>query len=166
VVVRVEPATVEWLEALVAGDAVFAHRFAVPVVPGWAGFPEAVPVPLAAARAGEPAMWGSHLLFGEDGALVGFGGWKGAPRNRVAELGYAVAPERQGQGIATGAVRELFERGRAAGLRAVVAHTLPEASASTAVLRRCGFACVGEVDDDGDQGVVWRWELLLAGPEV
>ena len=78
----------------------------------------------------------------------------------AAELGYAVAPARQGRGIASAVVRELVRRARAASVAVVVAHTLPAESASTAVLRRCGFTRTGEVTDD-DEGTVWRWELPL-----
>jgi [ribosomal protein S5]-alanine N-acetyltransferase len=90
---------------------------------------------------------------------VGFGGWKGPPDDGVAELGYAVAPARQGRGLATAVVRTLVDRARAAGLRAVIAHTLPEDNPSTSVLRRCGFVLAGEVIEDGE--AVWRWELPL-----
>ncbi|HWM19917.1 MAG TPA: GNAT family N-acetyltransferase [Ilumatobacteraceae bacterium] len=158
--IRVEPATLAMLEALVEGDEVFEGRFGVAVEPEWAVFPEAVPRALDAVRAGAEIEWGTHLLFDDQGVLVGIGGWKGEPVDGVAELGYAVAPRRQGQGIASAAVRVLVDRGRAAGLRRVVAHTLPEESASTSVLRRCGFVNVGEVGEQ-DGGAVWRWELPL-----
>jgi len=163
--VRMEAATATWMEALAEGDDVFTERFGVPVVPGWAPFPEAITMGLTAARAGAPAAWGVHLFFDEDGALVGNGGWKGEPRDGVAELGYAVAPERQRRGIATAAVRELIARARAVGVRLVIAHTVPESSASTTVLDRCGFVQVGELVDP-DDGLVWRWELSLADPDA
>lgn len=144
--------TVPWMEALVEGDDVFTARFGIPVVAGWAGFPEALPHALEGARAGGSPAWGSHLFFDDDGALVGFGGWKGEPVDGAAELGYAVVPE-------------LLARGRAAGLRLAVAHTLPDTSTSTAVLRRCGLTHVGDADD-ANQGVVWRWELPLDSTEA
>jgi hypothetical protein len=37
-VIRVEPATLAWLEALADGDDVFTARFDLPVVAGWAPF--------------------------------------------------------------------------------------------------------------------------------
>jgi len=160
---RVEPPTLPWLEALAEGDDVFTARFDVPVEPGWAPFPEAISHALEAARAGAPPTWGAHLFFDDDGALVGNGGWKGQPVEGVAELGYAVAPTRQGRGIATTAVRQLVDQARAAGVQLVRAHTLPEMSASTSVLRHCGFTRIGEVVDP-DDGLVWRWELPLAAP--
>lgn len=148
------------MEALADSDALFEQRFGIKVVPGWVGFPEALPYALQEAREGTLDRWGSHLFFDDDGALVGFGGWKGQPSDGVAELGYAVAPERQGRGIASAVVRQLVGRARTAGLRMVCAHTLPEPSASTTVLERCGFTFVGAVTDPDDE-TVWRWELAL-----
>ena len=158
--VRVEPVRREWAEALAEGDAVFAQRFGIPVEAGWSGFPEALPILLQAAASGGPGEWGPQLFLDDDGALVGNGGWKGLPEQGAAELGYAVAPARQRRGIATAVVRELVERGRRAGLRVVVAHTLAEENASTKVLTRCGFTRTAELDDP-DEGRVWRWELRL-----
>ena len=159
--VGVEPVQPAWVEALVEGDDVFEARFGRSVVSGWVGFPEALPHALEAARARPGDPWGPHVFFDDDGALVGFGGWKGEPENGVAELGYAVAPSRQGRGIATAVVQQLLARARAASVELVVAHTLPAESASTAVLRRCGFVRVGAAEDP-DEGVVWCWELPLA----
>ena len=48
--VTVVPARVDWLEALLEGDAVFAERFGITVVPDWVGFPDALPGTLEAAR--------------------------------------------------------------------------------------------------------------------
>jgi len=151
------------MEALAAGDDAFTSGFRITVVEGWAGFPEAIPAALEQARASDRDPWGFHLFFDNDGSLVGLGGWKGHPINGVVELGYSVAPARQGRGIATAAVHEFISRARTAGLASIVAHTLPESSASTSVLKRCGFRHMGEVaDPDGQvEGVVWRWELPL-----
>jgi RimJ/RimL family protein N-acetyltransferase len=158
--VNVVPARVEWLEALVEGDDVFTDRFGTAVVEGWVGFPEALPVTLEAMRREPDNEWGTHLFFDElDGALVGIGGWKGRPQEGEVELGYAVAPARQGRGIATAVVQELVGRAQRAGVAVVTAHTLPEPNASNAVLRKCGF---GRGPDVVEEGVtVWRWELPL-----
>jgi RimJ/RimL family protein N-acetyltransferase len=158
--IRIEPVKREWAEALSHGDAEFTRRFGVPVEADWAGFPDALPIIIAAAHEGGPGQWGPHLFFGEDGALIGNGGWKGPPVDGAAELGYAVAPARQGRGVATAVVRELTRRARVAGLQMVFAHTLAAESASTSVLARCGFARVAELIDP-DEGPVWRWELRL-----
>ena len=42
---------------------------------------------------------------------------------------------------------------------------LPEATASTRVLRKCGFVHIGEVVDPED-GPVWRWERSAAHIET
>ena len=159
VVVKVLPARLDWLHALAEGDEVFTARFGISVMPGWVGFPEALPAAIEEARRRPQDPWGTHLFFDDDGALVGFGGFKGAPGDGEVELGYAVAPGRQGRGIATAVVEELVRRARVAGVNVVSAHTLAEENASTAVLRKSGFARTGQLrDPDGD---VWRWERAL-----
>lgn len=163
--VRVEPLSSAWAEALTEGEAIFAERFGIPVVDGWAVFPESLPGVFSAASE-EGDRWGTHLFFDDDGALVGWGGWKGPPVEDVAELGYAVAPARRGRGIATHVVRQLISRARDTGVDVVVAHTLPEESPSSGVLKKCGFVRAGEVtvSDRGAEGEVWRWELDLSRP--
>jgi RimJ/RimL family protein N-acetyltransferase len=160
---RVEPIRLEWIEALIEGDEVFSERFGTAVVEGWAGFPEALPHALDAARRQDQDPWGSRLFFDDDGALVGFGGYKGPPVGGEVEIGYAVAPARQGRGLATTATRMMIEWARERGVNEFVAHTLAAPNASTAVLTRCGFTqTVTLADPDG--GVdedVWRWELAI-----
>ena len=96
--VRVEPVRREWAEALAEGDAVFAQRFGIPVEAGWSGFPEALPILLAAARSGMPAEWGPQLFFDDDGALVGNGGWKGRPVDGPPSWGMRWRPTGSGEG--------------------------------------------------------------------
>ena len=155
-VVSVLPARVDWLEALVEGDDVFTERFGIPAVADWVGFPDALPATLEAVRTSPGSPWGTQLFFDDDGALVGFGGFYGEPVAGEAELGYAVAPERQGRGIATAVVGELLERAWSAAVDVVLAHTMPEEGPSTAVLRKCGFTCTGA--HQSPEGEVWRWE--------
>ena len=158
--IRVEPITEAWADALAEGDDAFSARFDVVVEEGWEGFPEVVPFLVRAARSASPVQWGPHLVFDEDGALVGNGGWKGVPVNGVAELGYSVAPARRGRGIATALVFELLAGARAAGLVEAIAHTLPQQSPSTSVLAGCGFSKAEELVDP-DHGLVWRWRIRL-----
>ena len=145
---------------VVGGRRCVSQRFGIWVETDWQGFPEVVPFLVKATSSGATPEWGPHLVFAEDGALVGNAGWKGPPVEGVVELGYAVAPARQGRGIGTAVVRELVARARTAGVREVVAHTLAEVSPSTSVLARCGFTKVEELVDPED-GPVWSWKICL-----
>jgi RimJ/RimL family protein N-acetyltransferase len=160
---RVEALQLEWIEALINGDAAFTDRFGIAVIEGWAGFPEALPYALDAARRHNADPWGSHLFFDDDGALVGFGGFKGPPVGEEVEIGYAIAPARQGRGLATTATRILIDWARHRGVPRVVAHTLATSNASTAVLIHCGFTHTATLadPDGGVEDDVWRWELEL-----
>ena len=162
VVVQVLPAHLDWLEALAAGDDVFTARFCISVVDGWVGFPEALPLAVEGARERSEDEWGTHLFFDDvNGALVGFGGFKGEPRHGEVELGYAIAPSRRGRGIATAVVGVLVERARCGRDQHRDGAHARRRNASTAVLRKNGFVRAGDVDDPGE-GTVWRWELPMA----
>lgn len=159
--VRIEPVRLEWIEALSVGDHEFSRRFGIEVEPGWVGFPDALPNVLAAARTRDRDLWGSYLFFAPDGALVGWGGFKGAPEDGQVEIGYSIAPTRQGQGLATAAALATIDVARRHAVETVIAHTLAETNASTGVLERCGFEHMLTLPDPdgGVDGDVWRWEL-------
>ena len=160
VTISVVPARLDWLTALAESDGVFVERFGVPAEPGWIGFPDALSFAIEAASERDADPWGPHSIFDDDGTLVGFGGFKGPPSAGCVEIGYAVAPTRRGRGIATEATLRMLDRARDAGVEVVVAHTLAEVNASTAVLERCGFVHVDTTaDPDGDVAEdVYRWE--------
>ena len=117
-------------------------------------------VPLAAAD--DPWIRGFALVHRTTDVVIGTCGFKGPPDgDGIVEIAYGIAPDHQGHGYATEAAAALvayaFKSGQ---VRLVRAHTLPEASASTRVLAKCGFRRVGEVIDPED-GLVWRWEQGL-----
>jgi ribosomal-protein-alanine N-acetyltransferase len=142
----------------------FAERFGLTLVEGYLAFPEALAPTVRGLEGGIDPTWFTHLIIeGDD--VVGLGGFTGPPVDGVVEIGYSVAPSRQGRGIATAAVGLWLERATAGGVRRVVAHTLPEENASTTVLRRHGFVRDGEATDP-DEGTVWRWARDLASPTV
>jgi [ribosomal protein S5]-alanine N-acetyltransferase len=147
VVVAVVPARVDWLEALTQGDEVFTRRFGIAVEAGWVGFPEALPAALDAARRQPEDPWGTHLL-------------RRRRRARRLRRVQGLAPRRRGRGIATAVVEQLVSRAHQDDVRVVAAHTVAEENASTAVLRRCGFAGTGQLRESG--GDVWRWERVLS----
>jgi RimJ/RimL family protein N-acetyltransferase len=75
----------------------------------------------------------------------------------VVEIGYAIAPAFQRQGLATDAVAQMIHRAFAdPGVQAVDAHTLGETNASTRVLEKSGFEKIAEIMDP-DDGPVWQW---------
>jgi ribosomal-protein-alanine N-acetyltransferase len=146
------------MDAAMEGDDALAGALGCAVVPGWVLFTGA----LAATRdslAADPAgaEWGARLfLAGEPPELVGWGGYKGPPRDGVVELGYEIATGRWGQGLATGAARAMLAEAFAdRGVTAVIAHTLRERNASTRVLEKVGFRFDGESVENGQD--VWRF---------
>lgn len=152
------------MDAALRGDDQLAERLGHAVVPGWATFAEALRVTrdALAARPGE-TQWGPRLFVaGDPPELVGWGGFKGAPRDGVVELGYEVAESRQGRGLATAAARAMVDEAFAdSAVETVIAHTLPEPNASNRVLDKTGFRFDGEIRVD-DQ-LAWRYALTRSG---
>ena len=77
--------------------------------------------------------------------LVGTGGFTGPPDAAgTAEIGYSIAADWRGQGLATELVSGLVQQAAATGLvRRLVAHTPPENLASQHVLLHNGFTSTG-----------------------
>lgn len=104
--------------------------------------------------------FGQYLIVcGEE--VGGLCGYKHAPSDGEVEVGYGVAPSRQGRGLATQAIAELIQLARSdptvASLRA---ETTPTNAASIRVLERNGFAKVGErMDAEDGRLFLWRLEL-------
>jgi len=164
---RLVACTPAHLLALIERPEDFASLVGLPVADGLRGFyvsgdvsPEWL-VGLRAAAGGPADPWrhGFFIVEASTGIVIGSAGFKGPPDAAgMVEIAYGVVPARQGQGFATEAAGALMRY--AAGdprVRLLRAHTLPEANASTHVLRKCGFVHVGAVVDP-DDGLVWRWE--------
>ena len=148
------PPDIETLDAALAGDDVHGRA----VVAGWASFTGALER-TREALAIDPGMaeWGPRLFL-TDAELVGWGGFKGPPRDGCVEVGYEIAPSRQGHGLATAALRAMVDEALAdARVERVIAHTLPERNASNRVLEKVGFRFDGEAVERGT--VVWRFTL-------
>ncbi|MGE5801018.1 MAG: GNAT family N-acetyltransferase [Gemmatimonadota bacterium] len=125
--------------------------------------PQVSPRWLAALRSasGGPDPWhyGFFLAERSRAEIIGTAGFKGPPdADGMVEIAYGVVPSVEGRGYATEAAAALVRFAAAdERVRLIRAHTLPELNASSRVLRKCGFAHIGEVIDDED-GPVWRWE--------
>ena len=114
----------------------------------------------ALAATAQVPPWCGYIGWRE-GTPLGFGGFVGQPdQHGTAEIGYLTFPAHEGQGVASAVAAGLIAIAREQEIRAVIAHTLPEENASTAVLRHNGFARDGEAVDP-DEGTVWRWRLEL-----
>lgn len=113
-----------------------------------------------ASTAADPWMHGFAIVHRASGAVIGSCGYKGPPgADGIVEIAYGVDTDHRGRGYATEAARALLAHAFLSDrVRLVWAHTLPQASASTRVLEKCGFGRVGEVMDPED-GQVWRWEI-------
>ena len=112
-----------------------------------------------AATSPNPWIHGFVLRHRDTDIVIGRVGFKGPPTgDGVVEIAYGVDPNYQSKGYATEAAEALIAYALSREhVRVVRAHTRPEANASTRVLTKCGFRCVGEVMDPED-GRVWRWE--------
>jgi [ribosomal protein S5]-alanine N-acetyltransferase len=151
---------VQTMDAALAGDDALAEALGHAVVPGWAPFREALgPTRDALAERPGGSDWGTRFFVtGDPPEVVGWGGFKGPPRDGVVELGYAIAESRRGRGLATDATRAMVEEAFAdERVSVVIAHTLPETNASNRVLEKVGFRYDGDTREDREP--VWRFSL-------
>jgi RimJ/RimL family protein N-acetyltransferase len=113
---------------------------------------------LATLSEADPWVHGFAMVRPDGGAVVGYCGFKGPPRDGVVEIAYGVNPDQEGKGYATEATALLvaFALGFPE-VDVVRAHTLPDSIASQRVLGKCGFGRVADAIDP-DDGLVWRFE--------
>jgi RimJ/RimL family protein N-acetyltransferase len=113
-------------------------------------------MPQAMLDAGE---WGNFIAYDDETRrVVGSCGYKTPPApNGSIEIAYVTFPPYEGQGFATAMVGALVSYALdSIDVSEVIAHTLPEANASTKILEKCAFQRAGEANDPED-GPVWRW---------
>ena len=106
-----------------------------------------------------------HVLVGEDGTVLGrFNLYLVDLEDGTAELGYRVAQQVAGRGVATATVRELCRLAAAQyGLRTIRAATTHDNVASQKVLAKAGFVPVGPAEPGGRPGTWYRRDLGTAG---
>jgi ribosomal-protein-alanine N-acetyltransferase len=112
-----------------------------------------------ALREGKPSVWFSPYAFIDTRPeqIVGTGGFKGSPVDRRVEIGYGVAEEVRGKGIATAAVRALLEVAFSDPVvMEVYAETATANAPSRRVVEKAGFCHVGQRATEAD-GIVDRW---------
>lgn len=113
------------------------------------------------ARTGATEPWLSYFAVRDsDNVLLGTCAFKSPPVQGLIEIAYFTFPGHEGRGVASVMARELLKIAfNEYDVKAVLAHTLPEENASTAILRKRGFTLVEAVEDP-DDGTIWRWALL------
>ena len=122
-------------------------------------FTEGYSALLAEQEAGSCAF---HVLVGEDGTVLGRFNLYDV-EDGTAELGYRVAEQVAGRGVATAAVRELCRVAVARyGLRTLRAATTHDNVASQKVLAKAGFVPAGPAQPGGRPGT-WYQRDLAAG---
>jgi RimJ/RimL family protein N-acetyltransferase len=159
------PYTPEQLLALIDDVSVFEKMMGLAAAKGLRDFiisDEVSPAWIERLRASsEPDPWthGFAVVDRESRLVVGNVGFKGPPDGEgMVEIAYGIVPDYEGRGYATEAASLLVRFASAnSEVRLIRAHTLPTNNASTRVLRKNGFAYIGEVIDPED-GLVWRWE--------
>jgi len=103
---------------------------------------------------GGDAAW----LMVADGEAVGMISIKLRDAQNRWDIGYGVAPTREGRGHATAAVAALAVLAQASGASGLTAETAKDTEASPKVLQRNGFRCIGQFDHPED-GIVDQWVL-------
>jgi RimJ/RimL family protein N-acetyltransferase len=107
--------------------------------------------------AGFAPPWIGYLAQ-ENDVCVGSCGFKGPPVGKHVEIAYFTFPEYEGRGIATRMARALLRIvGETDAEVTATAQTLPQESASTAILKKLGFVLIGTVNHPED-GEVWEWQ--------
>ncbi len=107
--------------------------------------------------------WGGYFVVDVNTReIVGSCAFKGQPsEDGSVEIAYFTYPGFEGKGYATAMARKLIDLASdCTEVKRVIAHTLPEESASTRVLAKLEMRFVGEVTDPED-GRVWRWQIQL-----
>jgi [ribosomal protein S5]-alanine N-acetyltransferase len=150
--IRADPETARYLPGGTAGAAEAPER-AQRTIAAWGA---------GAWADGGYAPWAvEHVESG--GRLIGHLGLRHLPEIGETELAYLLERPAWGRGFATEGARAAiaFARNRL-GLSYLVALAMPQNTASTAVMRRCGFALEGPIRIFGIDGV--RYGLPLREP--
>ena len=114
----------------------------------------------AAMYLGFPVPWVGYFAI-EDETVVGTCSFKSPPVEGRVEIAYFTFPGHEGIGIATAMARSLIAIARHEHVN-VFAQTLPESTASSAILEKLGFHNRRMIEHPED-GPVWEWELSEPG---
>lgn len=151
------------LNALIQSEQALAELLGVELAENWLVFPEAAPYALEMLEKNPQVLrWGMHLFIHKaENKIIGNGGFKGlADENGMVEIGYAISPQFENQGLATEAARGMIDYAFSwSNVKMVDAHTLAEENASVRVLQKCGMTRIAE-KHDAEDGDIWQWRIL------
>jgi ribosomal-protein-alanine N-acetyltransferase len=151
------------LNALLQSEQALADLLEVEFAENWLIFPESVPYSLKMLEANPQILrWGMHLFLKKDeNKIIGSGGFKGvADETGMVEIGYAISPVYENQGLATEAARGMIDYAFSwSPVRMVDAHTLAAENASAKILQKCGMTKIAEKQDP-EEGDIWQWRIL------
>ena len=153
-------ATLDLLEAELAGPAALGAMLGVPVPSSWPPGEydrDALDFFLSRIFTYGPSVVGWYnwyaIEIGADGrreSLVAGAGYMGPPMEELVEIGYSVVPEARGRGFATEIVQGLVTHALAVdSVQTVIAHTLASNATSQGVLKRAGFLAAGPGSEPG-----------------
>lgn len=109
-------------------------------------------------KTGFVTPWISYLVK-DNNNYVGICGFKGKPLNNSIEIAYCTHPDYENRGYATKMCKKLIVIAHNKNKEIkIIAKTLPETNASTAVLKKNGFINNGIIFDP-DDGNVYEWSL-------
>ena len=107
-------------------------------------------------RVGWCPPWIGYLAFEQD-QWVGTCAFASPPKAGVVEIAYFTFPGLEGRGVATRMAERLVSMAKKFMPEVLVAaHTLPQESASTRILRKNGFVFAGPAIHAED-GQIWVW---------
>ena len=154
--------TSDILEQLLRGDEQLADYLNINIPERWTEFGEE-PFRFVLRQLDknpDSVKWWSWLpVLNSETMLVGNCGYKGPPKNGEVEIGYEVAEDYRGNGLATEMAQALIKYAyTSSDVTRISAHTLPFENHSVNILRKCGFQFVSEIADPQD-GPLWKWEL-------
>lgn len=151
----------ELLDAACDDEVRLGTMLGAEVAADWVDFPDALAhTRQSYSRNEAPRRWSTiFFVHRVPRMLVGWGGYKGPPRDGIIEIGYAVAPSHRRRGLATAAARQMIRRGFAdEAVLSIDAHTLAEHNASTRILNKLGFDHIAVVTGPFEPPT-WRWRL-------
>lgn len=109
-------------------------------------------------KVGYHLPWIGYFVVNDNSEIVGAGGYKGQPRDGKIEIAYSTFKKYEGKGVGTEICRQLVSLSLQTDPSVTItARTLPEFNASTTILTRNQFKCLGTVYDEED-GDVWEWK--------